>query len=124
MRSITCPKCRMTSYHPEDVKHGYCGNCHEFTSEVKVANGDDKNDPFTDAGAVEAGRIAYNAYGRAVRFRNFQGDPMPDWGSLSDEIQKGWTMAARAVAEKVIMSAVGSLAPRDAQPPISRRQDF
>jgi hypothetical protein len=21
----------MTSHHPEDEKHGYCGNCHEFT---------------------------------------------------------------------------------------------
>jgi hypothetical protein len=20
----------MTSYHPRDVQHGYCGNCHEF----------------------------------------------------------------------------------------------
>jgi hypothetical protein len=28
---ITCPKCGMTSYHPEDVKQGYCGNCHDFT---------------------------------------------------------------------------------------------
>jgi hypothetical protein len=30
--SITCPKCSMTSYHPEDEAQGYCGNCHEFTS--------------------------------------------------------------------------------------------
>lgn len=31
--SITCPVCGMTSYHPEDIKQGYCGNCHKFTSE-------------------------------------------------------------------------------------------
>lgn len=30
--SITCPECGMTSYHPEDVRQGYCGNCHEFTT--------------------------------------------------------------------------------------------
>lgn len=28
---FTCPKCGMTSHHPDDEKHGYCGNCHEFT---------------------------------------------------------------------------------------------
>jgi ribosomal protein L37E len=29
--SITCPKCGMTSYNPNDVLNGYCGNCHEYT---------------------------------------------------------------------------------------------
>jgi ribosomal protein S27AE len=28
--SITCPKCGRASYHPEDIKHRYCGNCHEY----------------------------------------------------------------------------------------------
>lgn len=31
--SITCPICRMTSYHPVDVELGYCGHCHAFTGE-------------------------------------------------------------------------------------------
>ena len=30
--SITCPVCGRTSYHPQDVKEGYCGNCHDWTS--------------------------------------------------------------------------------------------
>lgn len=30
--SITCPKCRRTSYHPKDVEHRYCANCKEFRS--------------------------------------------------------------------------------------------
>jgi RNase P subunit RPR2 len=30
MDSFTCPKCGMTSYHPDDIKNRYCGNCHEF----------------------------------------------------------------------------------------------
>lgn len=30
--SITCPECGRTSYHPEDVKQGYCGACNWFTS--------------------------------------------------------------------------------------------
>jgi hypothetical protein len=29
--SFTCPVCQMTSFNPNDLKHGYCGNCHEFT---------------------------------------------------------------------------------------------
>lgn len=30
--SFVCPKCRRTSWHPDDVKNGYCGHCHEFVS--------------------------------------------------------------------------------------------
>jgi hypothetical protein len=30
--SITCPQCAMTSYNWSDIKHGYCGNCHTYTS--------------------------------------------------------------------------------------------
>lgn len=31
--SIVCPVCGMRSFHPQDIEHGYCGNCHEFTGE-------------------------------------------------------------------------------------------
>ena len=30
--SITCPECDATSYNPNDVREGYCGNCHQYTS--------------------------------------------------------------------------------------------
>ena len=30
--SITCSKCWMTSYNPNDIREGYCGNCHAYTS--------------------------------------------------------------------------------------------
>jgi len=29
--SITCPVCDMTSYNPNDIREGYCGNCHDWT---------------------------------------------------------------------------------------------
>lgn len=29
--SFTCPECGAVSYHPEDVRQGYCGRCHAFT---------------------------------------------------------------------------------------------
>jgi ribosomal protein L37E len=32
MDSITCPVCGRTSYNPNDIKEGYCGNCHDWTS--------------------------------------------------------------------------------------------
>jgi len=28
-----CPKCKMKSYNKEDIKNGYCGNCHKFYKE-------------------------------------------------------------------------------------------
>lgn len=30
----TCRRCGSYSRHPEDVKHGYCGRCHGWTSAV------------------------------------------------------------------------------------------
>jgi hypothetical protein len=30
--SITCPECGMTSYNPNDIREGYCGNCHTWTA--------------------------------------------------------------------------------------------
>ena len=29
--SVTCPRCQMTSYNPNDIREGYCGNCHDWT---------------------------------------------------------------------------------------------
>lgn len=29
---ITCPRCGMTSSNPNDVREGYCGNCHDWTT--------------------------------------------------------------------------------------------
>jgi ribosomal protein L37E len=29
-KSITCLRCGLTSWHPEDVRQVYCGNCHRF----------------------------------------------------------------------------------------------
>jgi len=31
--SVTCPRCGTTSWHPDDVRHGYCGRCHWWTSD-------------------------------------------------------------------------------------------
>jgi protein-arginine kinase activator protein McsA len=58
-QSITCPKCGMTSHHPQDVLEKYCGNCHQFHSDML-----DEVDPvvmirtqFTQSGKVEKHEI-------------------------------------------------------------------
>jgi hypothetical protein len=28
---FTCPRCTKTSHHPDDKRHGYCANCHDYT---------------------------------------------------------------------------------------------
>lgn len=33
-RSITCPRCGMTSHHPTDIREGYCGQCHDWTMDA------------------------------------------------------------------------------------------
>lgn len=33
--SITCLLCGRTSYHPDDVKHKYCGHCHIFHEDLE-----------------------------------------------------------------------------------------
>lgn len=35
--SITCPKCGMTSYHPDDIRYRYCGNCHGYHDDLDAA---------------------------------------------------------------------------------------
>jgi len=29
---ITCPSCCRTSYNQNDIREGYCGSCHDWTS--------------------------------------------------------------------------------------------
>lgn len=33
--SIRCPRCGRISHHPDDVREGYCGACHDWTSEPR-----------------------------------------------------------------------------------------
>jgi hypothetical protein len=28
---FTCPRCGRTSHHPDDIREGYCGACHDWT---------------------------------------------------------------------------------------------
>jgi hypothetical protein len=30
--TVTCPRCGMSSPNPNDIREGYCGNCHGWTT--------------------------------------------------------------------------------------------
>jgi hypothetical protein len=34
--SVTCPRCKRTTHHPTDIAEGYCGACHDWTSDPSV----------------------------------------------------------------------------------------
>lgn len=36
-KSITCPVCLKTSWNPNDVWEGYCGACHDYTSDMRAS---------------------------------------------------------------------------------------
>jgi hypothetical protein len=44
----------------------------------------------------DLGQCAYAAYGEAVFGRTHDGHLMPAWDDLGEQIQAGWTAAARA----------------------------
>lgn len=61
--SITCPRCGMTSYNPNDIREGYCGHCHDWTrvspndgSEIRTKTGRILTDADIEALADEAER--------------------------------------------------------------------
>ena len=45
----------------------------------------------------ERAKAAYAAYGEVVGWKNFRGDPMPQWSELPEVIQRGWDAAGEAV---------------------------
>lgn len=42
--SITCPDCGATSHNPNDIREGYCGRCHGWTTKRSL-----NDDPVFDA---------------------------------------------------------------------------
>ena len=43
-------------------------------------------------------RCAYDAYGHSTGWKNFQGNPMPEWADLGESVQHAWRAAAYEVA--------------------------
>jgi hypothetical protein len=67
--SFTCPRCGMTSHHPEDERQGYCGNCHDWTGSdgVRPVLESDLNRALIRAGQLHmAGMSHLGALGLAA----------------------------------------------------------
>ena len=47
---------------------------------------------------------AYQAYGRVTEFKNYQGEPMPEWHELPEKTRRAWFAAAVAVADYTLAS--------------------
>jgi hypothetical protein len=47
------------------------------------------------------GQDCYQAYGRVTNFKNFQGNPMPEWGDLPDIIKLAWETVATAKDQSI-----------------------
>lgn len=48
--------------------------------------------------SVERAKAAYRAYGQTTDFKNFQGNPMPEWDALPEKIREAWVNASKAAA--------------------------
>jgi len=48
---------------------------------------------------LEITRVAYRAYGDAVEWRNYRGDPMPDFDSLPSRIRGAWLASTIATID-------------------------
>lgn len=55
----------------------------------------------------EWGVLAYKTYGDTVGWKNFMGNPMPQWEDLTGPIKSGWCEAAQAVKEKFKDNSIG-----------------
>ncbi len=47
----------------------------------------------------EIAEEAYKAYGSVTDFKNFRGDPMPEWKALPEKIKEAWVASAAKVME-------------------------
>ncbi len=47
--------------------------------------------------ALTMAKLAYDAYGESTGYKNFQGNPMPEWEQLGEPIQNAWIAAITAV---------------------------
>jgi hypothetical protein len=50
---------------------------------------------------TELAKRAYTAYGSVTGFKNYQGNPMPEWDNLGETIQAAWCAAVRNVLGNV-----------------------
>jgi hypothetical protein len=51
---------------------------------------------------LELAKIGYQAYGDKAEWKNYQGNPMPTWDALPENIKTYWVAAAQAIKNELI----------------------
>jgi len=73
---FTCPRCGRTSYHPEDIREGYCGACRDWTG--RAAAGELGAQAVRDIDAIVTALAPLaDAY---LHTAERVGDMMAEWG--------------------------------------------
>ncbi len=52
-----------------------------------------------DTNTQELARVAYEAYAADSDWKNYQGNPMPQWQDLPENIRQHWRAAIKKVTE-------------------------
>lgn len=55
---------------------------------------------FTNS-ELSLAQLAYVGYGESTNFKNYLGNPMPEWVALPEKIQVAWVRAAAAIRHNV-----------------------
>lgn len=69
----------------------------EFTFSIKIK---------VDTDRLPIDQQAYQAYGEAVAWKNYRGDPMPRWADLPEAIRLAWKAAAEAASSSAVARAL------------------
>ena len=48
------------------------------------------------------GQVGYEAYAEHQEWKNFQGNPIPHWDTLREDIKAAWEVSAQASADEAI----------------------
>lgn len=54
---------------------------------------------------TELAKLGYRAYGETTDFKNYQGNPMPEWEDLGEKIRSAWVAATAAICKKLLNGA-------------------
>lgn len=85
---IECPRCAAKSYHPDDIRQGYCGRCHWWTSDPVLGQVEPPGPRDATAAALAEilGRYQFN---------------YSDEFALQDGIEQALTLAGFTVEREV-----------------------
>ena len=58
---------------------------------------------------LAAAKAAYTRYGQVTDFKNFRGDPMPEFEQLPAKIQEAWVAAVKPLMNEYVITVDSSM---------------